>query len=840
MPRNEYELIAQGYLLGNCSHCHNPNGYASVTFPILTDVLSFLPKLGAFGGVFQFPLAQMSPRIVRGQLQSVQLPYITPSLQDYPSYPSTDEDPIYGDRSNAYTERFFLPKWQERSEYDGFIYAPWRSLVYRNTDNPFPYADDFTIYPHMPMNSPGFDCRAKQILGDWMVSIPAVRKRTDLPEYSWPFDDFSEISDNAPNPAAGQPPDSRTADMSFQPYVEVTPGDPAYPRAITDAEARLAIFHSGYRPGGSGAGPMGGADQQWFGSRFYACADTSDTVDPTVTGCISYPTEKESPLINVPTHPNWVKLDLTQSTDAWSIRDQSWQPDVVLHSPVPQPPDLCSSVTALASANSQRQVVSDLLAGISVVDAGADPGSALSPVSLTQGVSWNDGGNSDDGGIWDSKISNVRGLFDEAYPVGLWTEKPECDWSKVPQVTTVEQERAKQPHFEWLDRSGLDPKAHVYKETMGAVVFNEVCINCHGANADSHGRLADNLANISGGHTIVADFKDGLFGPKTNPGANRSALFGDPDASLNSLSDGGDDGGDGAALQMLWDHAWRAPLDDILTQGDAAVLQQWVDDWGARYMGYMALGGTKATINPSFLGIVAHTPFLGEARTGVEIKTSEGANMLAIGRELCGALLTVAAIPYAGGKPIPFASNSSGALLFDNGDAEIWLRLCTLNNPPPVIAYLTDGHHFPQVTSGQSTSPFVLSRAAFGPDAGVGNGNVVGDENGNVHPALTTANLHPWCVTSLSSVPDCLNQGETPCTAHTPICPLPVFDPANSDWVTLDSDLVTQWKLRGAINAGLAVFVYLDDLTRSKAPAQATFDQCDQFIAAATGADAGP
>ena len=26
-PRNNYELVAQGYMLGNCAHCHNPRGY---------------------------------------------------------------------------------------------------------------------------------------------------------------------------------------------------------------------------------------------------------------------------------------------------------------------------------------------------------------------------------------------------------------------------------------------------------------------------------------------------------------------------------------------------------------------------------------------------------------------------------------------------------------------------------------------------------------------------------------------------------------------------------------------------------------------------------------------
>jgi mono/diheme cytochrome c family protein len=820
-PRNEYELIAQGYLLGNCSHCHNPNGYASVTFPQLKDVLSFLPQAGPFGGVFQFPLQKVSPRIVRGQVGSIELPYITPSLQDYPSYPSTDESPLYGDTTVGYSERAFLPKWQENGDYYGFIYAPWRSLIYRNTDTPLSYADDFTIYPHMPMNSPGFDCRAKQILGDWMVSIPAVRKHPELPEYAWPFDATSEGIGSGVNPLY-QPPLS-VADMSFQPYVEVTPGDPAYPQAIVDAEGRLAIFHSGHRPGGSGTGPTG-PDQQWFGSRFYACSDTSDTVDPTVTGCITYPTEKESPTINVPTHPNWVALDLTQSTTDWSIDEESWPAYLVMHSPVPQQPDSCTAQGALNDANHQRQVVADLLAGVSAIDGGVagavspDAGEAPSPVSLADGVSW------------DSTISSARALFEQQLPVGLWQEKPECDWSKVPQVTTVGEERAKQPHMAWLDQPGLDETRHVYKETMGAVVFNEVCINCHGQNADSRGRLADNLANITGGQTIVADFKDGLFGPASNPGANKRAEWGD----LDTTPPDAPDGGDSAAWQSMWARSWRTPLGNILMDGGATPLEQWVDDWAARYMGYMALGGTTAIINPSFLGIVAHTPFLGAARTGLEIGTSEGANMLAVGRELCGGLLTTNNAILFNGTVKPFLTGHFDKesvhqeFLFDNADAQIWLELCTLNNPPPIIAYTLSSGRFSPVLFQRGGAAVLLRDPFVNWSLG---GFVVGDETGTSQTALTTTNLRPWCLANMPPGPSPL-----------PMCPVP-FDTdearADPNWVPISGDVMTRWKLRGAINAGLAVFVYLDDLTRSQRPAQPTFDQCEKLISSAAAADAG-
>src|SRR5205814_5836911 len=89
-PRNQHELEAQAYLVGNCSHCHNPRGFPSVKSPVLKDVLDFLPT--ATGGVFQFPLERVSPIRKRGPNLDVDMPYITPSLRDYPVPNGTHPD----------------------------------------------------------------------------------------------------------------------------------------------------------------------------------------------------------------------------------------------------------------------------------------------------------------------------------------------------------------------------------------------------------------------------------------------------------------------------------------------------------------------------------------------------------------------------------------------------------------------------------------------------------------------------------------------------------------------------------------------------------------------------
>jgi len=136
-PRNYSELKAQGYVLGNCAHCHNPRGYPSVQNPVLVNVLDFLPANAPVGGVFQFPLEMYSPRIFRGVSGSTPIPYITPSLVDLPRI-----DPSSGDQA---ADPFVDVTPSGISWID---YAPWRSIIYRNVDSVFAYTDDFALPPH--------------------------------------------------------------------------------------------------------------------------------------------------------------------------------------------------------------------------------------------------------------------------------------------------------------------------------------------------------------------------------------------------------------------------------------------------------------------------------------------------------------------------------------------------------------------------------------------------------------------------------------------------------------------------------------------------------------------
>src|SRR5580698_9268376 len=173
-PRNQYELNAQAYMVGNCAHCHNPRGYPSIRQPAIADVLIFLPGSGSNEGIFQFPLETTSPIRKRGLNQNVPIPYVTPSLYDLPS------DDAIG--------KYFCPDPTDPACESNlqWILAPWRSLIYRNTDTPYDYFDDYAPFPHMPLNTSGYDCRVAKLMGDWMVSIPSKVKNPTMSETALP------------------------------------------------------------------------------------------------------------------------------------------------------------------------------------------------------------------------------------------------------------------------------------------------------------------------------------------------------------------------------------------------------------------------------------------------------------------------------------------------------------------------------------------------------------------------------------------------------------------------------------------------------------------------------
>ena len=253
-------------MIGNCAHCHNPRGYPSVTQAGAADRRSTSCPAPSDGGIFELALGahEPDPRARRqrrhpdpvhhavaarlsghGHRPAPHRQRATPSPRALPPALRREQTwtPKYdSDRRHAHQHVCAAPAairslraycGTRRTGYS-FVPAPWRSLIYRNVDTPFPYFDDYVPFPHMPMNTSGFDCRAPRIMGDWMVGLPASRKFPRHPRG---------------RAAAGRRaiPTIPTYDRSPQPYQQVMPDDPGYADALVAAQGRLDEYHVGVR-----------------------------------------------------------------------------------------------------------------------------------------------------------------------------------------------------------------------------------------------------------------------------------------------------------------------------------------------------------------------------------------------------------------------------------------------------------------------------------------------------------------------------------------------------------------------------------------------------------------
>ncbi len=734
-PRNAAELTAQSYMLGNCSHCHNPRGFPSTKQPALKDVLDFLPS--ATGGVFQFPLEKTSPTRKRGINRDVPIPYITPSLYDQPSGTATakyfcpanvDTGGLCGDDSTA-------PQ---------YIKAPWRSLVYRNVDTPFDYFDDFAPFPHMPLDSPGYDCRVAGIMGDWMVSIPSTRKDQSKAQYTSDFDgDWQDGVETDP-----------------QPYVEVHPGDSDYDAAVSAASARLDQYHTGYRygfcPDSYTADIVDPVIQDEVDRNVPVTTDSEPTVDPNNPNLLLMSD------IGVPARPHWVNFDDTDPPGDWFPRRADWQTFLAQQSAS----DIQKNVQQLTTESGRTAdapVLTDVLTDLQSITL-----DAATRAELTKPV-----------------------------PFGLWQQKPGCDFSADKKVQDFT--GANRPA--WMDVASPDPQAPVYVQSAGAAVFTGICYNCHGEQADSKGLLADEISVFTGGAARVANFRDGLFGPVSNPGGNRTEAF-------------------SPALPQI---------------GGGAT----VDDVGARYMAFMALGGTNKQLPNNVLVEVAQSPIFGVLRTNAALAGTP--DMLRLGLQLCQQIAL--GTPDVSPQVSDFVTNGHFSwskaklgLIESNGDAEMWLRLCNLNNRP-IVRVLT-------ATAWQgATSIDTLRIGYFSEYWGTTDGgadaygaNPVMDQNGQIQTGLTSDNWFPLCVQKPTAAAD-LTAANALLQAHPvggaggnvlPYCPSGF---ASSDRLlktgTSMYDDGQKWAARGAINAALAVFLYLDQIERDASARQPLYNECE-------------
>jgi hypothetical protein len=170
----------------------------------------------------------------------------------------------------------------------------------------------------------------------------------------------------------------------------------------------------------------------------------------------------------------------------------------------------------------------------------------------------------------------------------------------------------------------------------------------------------------------------------------------------------------------------------------------------------------------------------------------------------------------------------------------MWLKLCNLNNRPivrvPSISWTATSQASDLTITGQQ-----LYWGA-GPDGGDSYGqNPVLDERGNLHQGLTTDNLFPICVrkptdpTQLAYATRALQANPVTGTKSVlPFCPdgftqdaRQLIVNASSGAASTDYQDGRKWAARGAINAALAVFLYLDEIERDPTQRQPLYNQCN-------------
>jgi mono/diheme cytochrome c family protein len=831
-PRNDYELQAQGYMLGNCAHCHNPIGYPSRLAAELKDDLIFRPAPLAGHGIFQFPLEKTSKRIRRGANQDQEMPYLSPSVAELPGklkpvFPNGTPDP--NDKRPKHTREALL--------------APWRSLLYRNVDAPFSYSEDGAIFPHMPMDTPGYDCRARRVLGSWMLSIPSRFKHEDIvaskttlafdtdPIFGVPvgrevdhtlepgefFQDWKDTSSavdrhmwNAPDNATLDVPISDEVMAAYnregQQFEEVSPDAPQYFNRQIEAQARVFNFVNSSRFNDCQDPEMDMADSTILAGLAVVpapirswpqrseggkplLASTADPSRGTLLWQYSQISENTAGANSLPAQSHWAETDLT-SNENWDPRRPDWASFVVEGKLPP-------------TSSSEDYWETDALAML------------------------------DDLPGFDQKVGAEQVTFRELATMDLplfhWKESPGCDFSSQKRDSDLSVAQ----RLPWMETAAsANAQKPIYMLSAGGHIFGQVCSSCHGPRADSQGRQAATIADMTGGETRVANLRDGLLGPPGRSGDNIESVF--------------EKGGGLSA-----------------------------EEWAGRYVAWMGLGGTERVIPSAVLGLVFNNNVFGlprESSAGSEVIEATDANMLTVPRKLCSGLLkagfNLTIRGDASNDDVWIGTDLSGIgfvpgrapkmLSHTSGDAEVWRRLCTFDNLLPVTVFVPRVGDGPNGTrrveallneSGRSV--YYASRegfnSAFGDSVPMGDPRRVDAQGRALHGVsvgLKPDNPEPWCVQAEGSAADVaairefLRENDV---EKAPLCPTGIrqheLKESNDDPNAPTRAPLERWTIRGAINAGLAVFLYLEQVAKGEKGTLIQYDHCEQLSLTSGGTD---
>ena len=263
-------------------------------------------------------------------------------------------------------------------------------------------------------------------------------------------------------------------------------------------------------------------------------------------------------------------------------------------------------------------------------------------------------------------------------------------------------------------------------------------------------------------------------------------------------------------------------------------------------MAFMALGGTSKQLPNDVLFQVSQAPVFGVLRTNAALAGTP--DMLRLGLQLCGqvALASQDVLPLLSDF-VPNGrfswSKAKLGLIETNGDADMWLRLCNLNNRPIVrVLTTTDwanarmdalrlNYFYEYWGAGEAKYWDASATAAdwYGP-------NSVMDQRGQIRTGLTADNWFPMCVQKPTAAADLAaadkllqaNAVGGPGGNVIPYCPPGFATPDRQLKAgTSGYDDGQKWAARGAINAALAVFMYLDQIERDGSKRQPLYNECE-------------
>jgi len=221
--------------------------------------------------------------------------------------------------------------------------------------------------------------------------------------------------------------------------------------------------------------------------------------------------------------------------------------------------------------------------------------------------------------------------------------------------------------------------------------------------------------------------------------------------------------------------------------------------------------------------------------------SADAANMLTVVQKACRQFVDPTSKGGGAGfdprsaSLMPDALESAG-LIVDNGDAQLWREVCRFDNPLPVrritlskndkdewiVLLPTTGGTIGELGTPAASEP--VARAGLLAPEGYPDDAPVGDHLGQITTGIQPGNLSPWCISPILAPEEndeAFARYQEELGRTLPRCP------EDAPVATLGSML--QWTYRGAANAGMFVYLYLQALAKGEIQAVPEYDRCEEL-----------